>query len=75
MYNLVTKPRYFDKPTLASVKQSWEWMRNHAKHHYVTCIAMPRIACGLDGLEWLQVKEMLVDVFHTTNITIQVFCL
>ena len=42
VYYLVTKKRYFHKPTLATVRQSCEWMRNHALRHGVTCIAMCR---------------------------------
>jgi O-acetyl-ADP-ribose deacetylase (regulator of RNase III) len=73
VYYLVTKARYFHKPTLASVRQSCEWMRDHAVLHNVGCIALPRIACGLDGLQWLEVKDMLIDVFSLTSVKLQVY--
>lgn len=72
VYYLVTKSRYFHKPTLQSVRRSCEWM---TLRNEVNCIAMPRIACGLDGLRWPDVKEVLADVFSNTNITIQVYTL
>lgn len=75
VYYLVTKEKYFHKPQLESVWRSCEWMRDHAKQNGVTIIAMPRIACGLDGLKWEDVKAMLVDVFMDTGIRIQVYTL
>lgn len=39
----------------------------------VTKVAMPRIGCGLDGLEWEKVKEMLEDVFKDQNIDVTVY--
>ena len=75
VYYLVTKPRYFHKPTLASVRASCLWMRDHAVEHGVELIAMPRIACGLDRLRWPDVEEMLVHVFAGTGIKLQVYSL
>ena len=75
VYYLITKARYFNKPTLGSVQQSCEWMRNHAVAHNVRCIALPRIGCGLDGLRWPDVKTVLVSVFEQTNIHIEVYTL
>lgn len=75
VYYLLTKERYFHKPTLESVRQSCVWMRDHALQHNVQTIAMPRIACGLDGLLWSDVKAMLCDVFDNTGISIRVYTL
>jgi O-acetyl-ADP-ribose deacetylase (regulator of RNase III) len=75
VYYLVTKARYFHKPTLAAVRQSCEWMRAHAVAHGVRCIALPRIGCGLDGLQWPDVKAVLVEVFGETDIHIAVYSL
>ena len=75
VYYLITKERYFHKPTLAAVQQSCEWMRDHALEHNVKSICMPRIACGLDGLEWSTVRDMLCHVFCDSGIIIHVYTL
>lgn len=75
VYYLVTKKRYFQKPTLASVRASCVWMKDHAVENQVELIAMPLIACGLDRLQWPDVEEMLVDVFAQTGIKLQVYSL
>ena len=52
IYHLVTKKRFFQKPTYDSLRQSLEAMINHANKHKVTEISMPEAGCGLDRLEW-----------------------
>lgn len=33
-------------------------------------IAMPRIACGLDGLIWRDVRDIIIKEFENTGINI-----
>jgi O-acetyl-ADP-ribose deacetylase (regulator of RNase III) len=73
VYYLITKARYFNKPTLADLRKSIVWMRDHALKNGVTHIAMPRLGCGLDGLKWEDVKAVLREVFDGTNIRISVY--
>ena len=47
-------------------------MRDYCEEYDITKIAMPRIGCGLDQLEWDRVYEMLEDVFFDTDIEILV---
>jgi len=75
VYYLVTKKFYWGKPTLDTLRQSLLWMKRHALEHHVTCIAMPRISCGLDGLHWDDVRKMLIELFQDMSIRIQVFVL
>ena len=70
IYNLVTKENYYDKPTYESLEQSLVFMRNHAIEHNVQKIAMPKIGCGLDKLNWDAVSELIKKVFCETNIKI-----
>lgn len=39
----------------------------------ITSLAMPRIGAGLGGLEWDEVKELMVQYFETLNIPIFVY--
>lgn len=73
VYYLVTKPKYSDKPTLQTLKSSLRWMREHAVRKGVRKIAMPKIGCGLDGLNWDDVKMMIIELFSETDIQIEVY--
>ena len=75
IYNLVTKENYYGKPTYESLEQSLVFMRNHAVKNKVEKIAMPKIGCGLDLLNWEVVSELIKKVFCETNIKITVFYL
>lgn len=72
IYNLVTKKRFSDKGNYFQMRQSLEAMRQHAKHHNVHHIAMPKIGCGLDRLSWDKVLTIIQDVFGQEPICITV---
>ncbi|ETN66590.1 hypothetical protein AND_001624 [Anopheles darlingi] len=63
VYYLVTKNSSYQKPTYADLRKSLEAMREHMAANGVGKLAIPRIGCGIDGLEWDKVKEMLNSVF------------
>lgn len=73
IYYLVTKKQYFHKPTYASLQSSLQAMKRHCVKHNISNIAMPKIGCGLDKLEWRIVKKMLTKLFKKTNIHITVY--
>ncbi len=70
--NLVTKERFFHKPTLETLWQSLEDLRGQALEAKIQRLAMPKIGCGLDKLEWIDVRGIIQDVFAGTDITILV---
>ena len=72
VYNLVTKARYFGKPTMNTLIQCLQEMKAHALKHGVKEIAMPRLGCGLDRLNWSLVKKELQRIFSGTEIRIVV---
>ena len=72
VFNLVTKERYFHKPTLDNLRVTLEEMKNFAVEMGMNKIAMPKIGCGLDRLDWDDVQEMIHDVFDETDIEILV---
>ena len=75
VYYLITKPKYFDKPTYATLESSLVCMRKHCVDNNVQNLCMPRIGCGLDRLEWNKVEAMLVKLFQDTDIQIAVYTL
>lgn len=68
--NLVTKQRYFHKPTLETLQQSLEDFREQIFELDLPNIAMPKIGCGLDKLRWEDVREVIQKVFGETGIEI-----
>ena len=72
VFNLVTKERYFQKPTYKSIKEALIKMRTICIQKDINKIAMPKIGCGLDRLEWRKVSEIIKDVFMYTDIEILV---
>ena len=75
VYYLITKERYFHKPTYDTLRASVVYMKNHALANGVTDISFPRLGCGLDGLLWGQVKKMLKEEFKDTGIKLTVYSL
>lgn len=70
--NLVTKERYYHKPTYKSIKQALEMMQIVCVVNNIHKVAMPKIGCGLDKLKWDKVSEIVKDVFKDTDIEILV---
>lgn len=68
--NLVTKEKCFHKPTLDTLRTALEDMKLVCFEKGVTKVAMPRIGCGLDRLDWDDVLPMIEDIFEDTDIEI-----
>lgn len=75
VFNLITKNKYWQKPTYISLENSLKDMAITCKEFNIKILAMPRIACGLDKLNWNRVKAMLEEVFKDLDITIYVYVL
>ncbi|XP_010175842.2 ADP-ribose glycohydrolase OARD1, partial [Antrostomus carolinensis] len=75
IYYLITKKRVSHKPTYETMRKSLEAMKAHCLNNGVTDISMPRIGCGLDGLDWNKVSAILGEVFEDTDIKITVYTL
>ena len=70
--NLVTKKCYWEKPTYQTLEQALIKMREVCETEGITRIVMPRIASGLDALQWPKVRWYIQDVFKDANIDILV---
>lgn len=70
VFNLVTKERYFHKPTYDTLYGALLTMRHIAEQHGVSKIAMPVIGCGLDKLQWENVSYLIKKVFESSDISI-----
>ena len=70
VYNLITKDRYWMKPTLDTMRTSLLDLKSQLAEPY---LAMPLIGCGLDKLKWTDVSDIIKDVFADTNVHIIVY--
>ena len=73
IYHLVTKKRFFQKPTYDSLRQSLEAMANHANKHKAPEIRMPKAGCGLDRSEWHKVERLIREICAQSSLTITVY--
>lgn len=67
--HLITKRNYYDKPTMDTMLGALSWLKGFVQNG-TTKIAMPRIGCGLDKLNWDEVKALIIDVFQDTDVDI-----
>jgi hypothetical protein len=72
VFNLVTKSKYWNKPTYESITTSIKLMKLQCERKGVKYLAMPKIGCGLDRLQWGKVREILQEEFKNTDIEILV---
>lgn len=72
VFNLITKKVYYGKPTYQTITKCIEMMREHCEHYSIKYLAMPKIGCGLDKLQWERVKEIIKTEFAQTDIEIEV---
>lgn len=72
-YNMVTKAKYSDFPTYESLRRSLTATKEHALQNNVKHVAMPKIGCGLDKLNWNAVRTLIKNVFLETDIKITVY--
>lgn len=73
IYNLITKEKYFNKPTYQTMHSSLEAMKEHMEKNGVQKLSIPKIGCGLDGLVWKKVQDQLEDIFKDTDTEITVY--
>jgi O-acetyl-ADP-ribose deacetylase (regulator of RNase III) len=73
IYYLVTKKYSIGKPSLEDLVSSLQKMRDHCAEHGVKHLAMPRIGCGLDRLEWRDVRPKIEEIFSGLDISITVY--
>lgn len=75
VFNLVTKARYYNKPTYDCIQDSLENMKEQMLEQGITKLAMPKIASGLDAVPWCDVKDMIEEVFEDTDVDILIYSL
>lgn len=73
--NLITKEKFFNKPTYNTFEQAIKSLKQLAIDKGVAHIAMPKIGAGLDRLNWEKNREIIQEVFKNVDIEIVVYIL
>lgn len=72
VFNLITKKVSSGKPTYDSLRDALLGMRAIALKKDIRKIAMPRIGCGLDRLQWGLVRGLIEQAFEGTDVKVLV---
>ena len=82
IFNLITKDRYYHKPTYSSFKKSIRNLKSVCSAYNssnlpfnaygIKKLAIPLLGAGLDGLDWEKNREIIKDIFKDTDIEILV---
>jgi O-acetyl-ADP-ribose deacetylase (regulator of RNase III) len=72
VFNLITKGRYYGKPTYQTIEKTIIEMKNICADNNIKYLAMPKIGCGLDRLSWGKVREIIKEQFKDIDIEILV---
>lgn len=72
IYYLVTKRLSTEKPTYENFWSSLKKMRDDVRNHEVKKLAIPKIGCGLDRLDWSIVKDMITFLFKDIDVEVVV---
>ncbi|NFD87520.1 macro domain-containing protein [Clostridium botulinum] len=72
VFNLITKGKYYGKPTYLSFSIMLEELKSQVVENNIKYLAIPKIGCGLDRLSWGRVREMIKETFQDVDIKILV---
>lgn len=73
VFNLITKEKYWQKPSYKSLEESLLEMKEKlSKNKNIKKLVIPKIGCGLDRLSWGKVEPMVQEIFKDLDIEIVV---
>lgn len=72
VFNLISKDKYYNKPTYITILECTKMLKEHCEYYNIKHLAIPRIGCGLDGLSWNKVREIIKYEFRCLDIEIEV---
>jgi Macro domain len=73
VYNLVTKCKYYEKPSYDSLKSCLKLMREKIIEDRIEKLAIPELGCGLDQLKWSRVLPMIKETLHGLKLDVYVY--
>jgi len=73
VFYMVTKPRYFQKPTYHSLGLALVELAKWCELLGLQTLSIPPISCCRDKLKWPIVRQMIMKVFNGLGLTITVY--
>lgn len=70
--NMVTKAKYWHKPNYDTFEKALDEAVKICIEYNFKYLAMPKIGCGLDRLQWDKVKKIIEDKFKDLDVEIVV---
>lgn len=61
--NLITKNVFYEKPSIKNIKSSLNSLKETIIRHNYHAICMPKICSGKDRHDWLEIENIIKDVF------------
>ncbi len=72
VFNMITKERSWGKPTYSTFEGALDDLVDMCEKANVKYLAIPKIGCGLDRLDWGKVSKMIQEKFAHLDIEILV---
>ena len=72
IFYLITKEKFWQKPTCDDIFQSLQNLEKVCQERKVMRLACPRLAMDRDGIKWEIVRSMLYYTFRNSEIEIQI---
>ena len=60
---------------MSTLSKTLEAMKSHASMNGVSTIAIPKLRCGLDQMNWQEVVKLLRDIFAYADVKLVVYTL
>lgn len=70
VFNLMTKQKYWQKPSMLTLRRALHELHLKVMMLGIKKLAMPKIGCGLDRLSWNAVQKEIKEIFNDLNIEI-----
>ena len=71
--NFPTKDKWREKSQYSYIETGLDALIDGIKLHNITSVAIPPLGCGNGGLDWNQVKQMIIDKMSPLDISIIIF--
>lgn len=72
---LITKEFTYGKPTYETITEALKHLRFECGQYDISILRIPKIGCGLDGLDWNIVSSIIKNIFKDSFIDIEVYYL